>query len=93
MGALAALLLASLGARACCAPFHVPGASAGEQLLLREGQKALAQYSERAAAETPGALQRLAGKRGCWTAAVAARRADCGRLKVFFVSSQLSLRK
>jgi len=80
MGALAALLLASLGARACCAPFHVPGASAGEQLLLREGQKALAQYTERAAAEAPGALQRLAGKRGCWTSAVEALRADCGRL-------------
>ena len=81
MGALAALLLASLGARLSSgAPFHVPGSSAGEQLLLREGQKALAQYSERAAAETPGALQRLAGKRGCWTAAVVTLTAECGRL-------------
>ena len=80
MAALAALLLASLCARACCAPFHVPGSSAGEQLLLREGQKAMAQYTERAAAESQGALQRLAGKRGCWTSAVATLTAECGRL-------------
>ena len=76
----AALLLLSLGAVAAGAPFHAPGASAAEQLLLREGQKALAQFSERASAETPGALQRLAGKRGCWTEAVSSLRADCGRL-------------
>ena len=80
MRSLGVLLLLCLSARACGAPYHVPGASASEQLLLREGQTALAQFSERAAAEAPGALQRLAGKRGCWTQAVADLRADCGRL-------------
>lgn len=81
MRSFAALLLLSAAARAGGAAFHVPGASPGEQILLREGQKALQQFSERAAAEDPpGPLQRLAGRRGCWTQAVADLRSDCGRL-------------
>lgn len=78
MRSFAALLL--LSARAGGVSFHAPGSSAGEQLLLREGAKALAQFQERAEAEAPGALQRLAGRRGCWTQAVADLRSDCGRL-------------